>query len=260
MDPAFSPDGKAIAFVSNRSGYWNLWTGNADGTGLRELPAQSLLPFHPAWSPDSSEIAFDSSAHGRGEIWLIRAAGGSPWRLVAMPGGAQVPSWSRAGKQVLFYTNAEGSRQIWEVAATGGTPVQLIHTGSFDPLESPDGHYLYLGSVVSPGVWRLPLEPRLEDGSLANQDQELIRETLPVIGHRFWTLGKDGIYFVDAQKTPALLKVVDPASRKIAVLATLPKPPAKFTRGLSISPDGRYALYCEDDVDRYEIRVVENFR
>jgi len=177
-----------------------------------------------------------------------------------MPGGAQVPSWSRDGKRVVFYTNAEGSRQIWEVAATGGTPVQLIHTGSYDPLESPDGHYLYHGSVVSPGVWRLPLEPRLEDGSLANQDQELIRETLPVTGHRFWTLGKDGIYFVDAQKTPALLKVVDPASRKITVLATLPKPPAKFTRGLSISPDGRYALYCEDDVDRYEIRVVENFR
>jgi serine/threonine protein kinase len=260
MDPAISPDGKSIAFVSNRSGYWNLWTGNADGTGLRELPAQSLLPFHPAWSPDSSDIAFDSSAHSRGEIWLIHAAGGSPWKLVAMPGGAQVPSWSRDGKRVVFYTNAEGSRQIWEVAATGGTPVQLIRTGSYDPLESPDGHYLYHGSVVSPGVWRLPLEPRLEDGSLANQDQELIRETLPVTGHRFWTLGKDGIYFVDAQKTPALLKVVDPASRKITVLATLPKPPAKFTRGLSISPDGRYALYCEDDLDRYEIRVVENFR
>ena len=44
MDPAFSPDGKSIAFISNRSGHWNLWTGNADGSGLRELAAQSLLP------------------------------------------------------------------------------------------------------------------------------------------------------------------------------------------------------------------------
>ena len=177
-----------------------------------------------------------------------------------MPGGAQVPSWSRDGKWVLFYTNAEGSRQIWEVPAAGGTPVQLTHGGSYDPFESPDGQYLYYGSVPSPGVWRLPLQPRLPDGSLAKQDGELIRETLPVTGHRFWTLGKGGIYFVDAQKTPAILKVVDPSSRRVTVLATLPKPPAKFTRGLSISPDGRYALYCEDDVDRYEIRVVEGFR
>jgi serine/threonine protein kinase len=260
MDPAFSPDGKSIAFVSNRSGRWNLWTGNADGTGLRELAAQSLLPFHPAWSPDGRKIAFDSAAFGKGEIWVINAGGGHPWRLVAMPGGAQVPSWSWDGNRVLFYTNAEGSRQIWQVAATGGAPVQLTHGGSYDPSESPDGHYLYYGSVLSPGIWRIPLPPRLPDGSPANKSEELIRETLPVSGHRFWALGRGGIYFVDAQQTPAVLKFVDLASRKVAVLAMLPKAPAKFTRGLSISPDGRYALYCEDDVDRYEIRVLENFR
>ncbi|HTS65501.1 MAG TPA: protein kinase [Candidatus Acidoferrales bacterium] len=259
MDPAFSPDGKSIAFVSNRSGRWNLWIGNTDGTGLRELAAQSLLPFHPAWSPDSREIAFDSAAFGKGEIWLISASGGLPSRLIAMPGGAEVPSWSPDGRRVVFYTNAEGSRQIWEVAATGGAPVQLTHGGSYDPSESADGRYLYYGSVSSPGVWRMPLEPRLTDGSLANRHEELIRETLPVTGHRFWTLGQGGIYFVDAQKTPAVLKFVDLASRKVTVLATLPKPPAKFTRGLSVSPDGRYALYCEDDVDRYEIRVVKKF-
>ena len=260
MDPAVSPDGNSIAFVSNRSGHWNLWTGKPDGTGLRELPAESLLPFHPAWSLDSREIAFESEASGRSEIWLISAAGELPWRLVSMPGGAEVPSWSRDGKWVFFYTNAEGSREIWEVPAAGGTPVQLTHGGSYDPFESPDGQYLYYGSVPSPGVWRLPLQPRLPDGSLAKRDGELIRETLPVSGHRFWMLGQRGIYFVDAQKTPAVLKVVDLSSRKVTVLATLPKPPAKFTRGLSISPDGRYALYCEDDVDRYEIRVVEGFR
>jgi serine/threonine protein kinase/dipeptidyl aminopeptidase/acylaminoacyl peptidase len=260
MDPTISPDGTSIAFVSNRSGHWNLWTGNPDGKGLRELAAESLLPFHPAWSRDSREIAFESKAAGKSEIWLISAAGGLPSRLISIPGGAEVPSWSRDGKRILFYTNSDGTREIWEVAATGGTPVQLTHGGSYDPSESPDGHYLYYGSAPSPGVWRVALAPRLPDGSLAKRDGELIRETLPVTGHRFWALGRRGIYFVDAQRTSAVLKVVDLATRKVTVLATLAKPPAKFTRGLSISPDERYALYCEDDVDRYEIRVVENFR
>ena len=136
----------------------------------------------------------------------------------------------------------------------------MTRSGTYDPAESSDGRYLYYGSVSSAGIWRSPLAPRLPDGSLADQHQELIRETLPVSGHRFWSLGQGGIYFVDAVKTPALLKFVDIATRKVTVLATLAKPPAKFTRGLSISPDGRYALYCEDDIDRYEIRVVENFR
>jgi Tol biopolymer transport system component len=259
-DPVFSPDGKSIAFVSNRSGHWNLWVGDADGSRLRELAAQSLLPFHPAWSSDSREIVFDSKASGKAEIWLIGAAGGPPRRLVVMPGGAEVPSWSRDGKWVLFYTNAGGTRQVWEVPATGGSPVQLTRGGSFDPLESPDGRYLYYGNMVAPGVWRLPLAPRLPDGSLATQAGELIPETLPVAGHRFWTIGQGGIYFVDALKRPVLLKFVDLASRQVTVLATLAKPPARFTRSLSISPDERYALYCQDDVNRYEIRVVENFR
>jgi serine/threonine protein kinase/WD40 repeat protein len=258
-DPVISPDGKSIAFISNRSGRWNLWVGNADGSGLRELEAQSQLPFHPAWSPDSRTIAFDSKASGSAQIWLIRAAGGPPARLVTMPGGAEVPSWSRDGKRILFYTNAEGTRQIWEVPAAGGRPVQLTRGGSFDPLESPDGRYLYFGNMLSPGVWRSPLEPRSADGSLANQEHELIPETQPVAGHRFWTLGQGGIYFVDALKTPVMLKFADLASRRVSVLATLPKRPAKFTRSLSVSPDGSYALYAQDDVGRYEIRVVENF-
>ena len=63
-----------------------------------------------------------------------------------------------------------------------------------------------------------------------------------------------------ARKTPAVLNFVDLASRKVTLMAALAKPPAKFTRGLSISPDGRYALYCQDAVHRYEVRVVESFR
>jgi Tol biopolymer transport system component len=260
LDPAYSPDGNSIAFISNRSGQWNLWTGHVDGSGLREFPTQSLLPFHPAWSPDGSEIAFDAMASGKGEIWLAGANGGNLRRLIAPPGGALAPSWSRDGRLIRFISNRGGTTRVWEIPVKGGDPVLLTRGGGYDMLESPDGKYLYFAAPQLAGIRRLPLAPRLADGTPVNQTEEVIHETLAVSGHRFWTLGQGGIYFVDAQKRPALLKYVSLESRKVTVLATLPKPPAKFTKGLAISPDGRYALYCQDDLDRYEIRVVANFR
>ena len=261
MDPAISPDGKSIAFISNRSGHWSLWTGNADGTGLRELAAQRLLPFHPAWSPDSREIAFDSVASGKGEIWLIRRRGRTPeaagWHARRRPGPFLVPGWQTS---VLLL-------ECWRLAADLGGPGHRRHSGSTDarsivrPCRIP-GWALSLSRqrIVSRNLAYPARAPIARMEAWLTRAGELIRETLPVTGHRFWALGQGGIYFVDAQKTPAALKLVDLTSRTVTVMATLPKPPAKFTRGLSISPDGRYALYCQDDVDRNEIRVVENFR
>jgi dipeptidyl aminopeptidase/acylaminoacyl peptidase len=199
-------------------------------------------------------------ASGKGEIWVVSAKGGNPRRLVAPPGGALAPAWSRDGRLIRFISNRGGTTRVWEIPAKGGEPVLLTRGGGYDMLESADGKYLYFAAPQLPGIRRIRLTPRLQDGTPADQTEELIRETLPVSGHRFWTLGRDGIFFVDAQKTPALLKYVALDSRKVTVMAVLPKPPAKFTKGLSISPDGRYALYCQDDLDRYEIRIVANFR
>ena len=141
------------------------------------------------------------------------AAGGPPRRLVAMPGGAQVPSWSRDGKRVLFYTNAEGSRQIWEVPAAGGTPVQLTREGIVSTLRNLRmGATSITAAIVCRNLAYPARAPVARMEAWRTSSPELIRETLPVTGHRFWALGQGGIYFVDAQKTPAVLKLVDLAS------------------------------------------------
>ena len=60
--PTWAPDGGRIAFESDRSGNWDIWVMNPDGTGLTNLTQSPEDELYPAWSPDGKKIAFTSQA------------------------------------------------------------------------------------------------------------------------------------------------------------------------------------------------------
>jgi Tol biopolymer transport system component len=82
MQPAFSPDGKTIAFVSDRDGASNLWVMDANGENARQLSHEKTALIHtPSWSPDGNYIAvtkgfMSSRSIPAGEIWMFHRAGG----------------------------------------------------------------------------------------------------------------------------------------------------------------------------------------
>ena len=80
--PQFSPDGKKIAFASDRSGYLEIWVAASDGSNPVPLTTlQSGRCGSPRWSPDGQRIAFDSVASGNNDIWIVGAEGGAPKRI-----------------------------------------------------------------------------------------------------------------------------------------------------------------------------------
>jgi TolB protein len=84
--PAISPNGKQIAFMSQRDGNWNIYVVNSDGTGLKQLtddPAEDGLP---TWSPDGQVIAFVSNRGGPWAVWAVPAGSGGVRQLFTMQG------------------------------------------------------------------------------------------------------------------------------------------------------------------------------
>jgi Tol biopolymer transport system component len=251
FDGAFSPDGKRIAFASDRSGSIEIWTCDSDGTNQTQLTSLKAADAgSPRWSPDGKTIAFDARLEGHGDIFVISADGGSPRRLTSDPADNNVPMWSRDGKWIYFSSNRTGNWQIWKVPSVGGTAVQVTENGGFSAQESPDGKFLYVW-VAGGTVWRMPVA-----------GGETVRVLQGVPGFAWWKIAPGGIYFVDGSTMPAPLRFLDFATGRVKALASLdlgymvPRPPMTF----DVSPDGQWILFQRTDQVDSDIMLVENFR
>jgi Tol biopolymer transport system component len=101
--PAFSADGKKIAFTSNRDGDYDIWVMDADGSNQTNLTSNSnATDADPAFSSDGSKIAFESHRGGDRAIYVMNAAdGSSPTRLTTNINGDD-PVFSPDGKKIAF--------------------------------------------------------------------------------------------------------------------------------------------------------------
>lgn len=97
-NPSWSPDGKQIAFVSDRDGPSEIYVMDADGSNVQKLTNITLPKFRsicskPRWSPNGKQIAFVSERDGNFEIYVMNADGGNVRRLTNNPGVDFYPSW-----------------------------------------------------------------------------------------------------------------------------------------------------------------------
>ena len=156
VDPAWSPDGRRIAYAGDETaeGHQNIWVMNADGTGKVLLTPgarttnQGNAGANPSWSPDGSRIVWDNY----GEIWVMGADGGGKMRIFGGDGTAGIaPAWSPDGARIAFVTGLD----VWTMAPDGSSRTRVTTTTAAERSIdwSPDGSAL----VVERGgqIWRM---------------------------------------------------------------------------------------------------------
>jgi len=142
--PVWSPDGRKIAFVSDRDGNREIYVMNADGNGQLNLTRNAAEDWTPAWSPDGRRVAFASFRDGNWEIYVMDANGSKQQRLTRNRAADYLPSWSPDGRNLAFVSDRDGNLEIYVIAADGSHQTRFTFHDATDqsPAWSPDGTQL----------------------------------------------------------------------------------------------------------------------
>ena len=254
-----SPDGRRVAFTSNRSGVWEIWLADPDGANAVQLTSMGAVTGSPRWSPDGQLIAFHSTFEGQWEVFVISAAGGKPRNLTSQPARDGFPSFSRDGHWIYFFSNRTGKDQIWKMPASGGDAVQVTNNGGLAAFESPDGASLYYTQTLdtpSP-LWRLPTS----GGQPVKVLEGVVYVNFVVLEGGIYyidrTSGEGGINYIDRPSGETRLQYFDFATRRSTTVA---RNLGNMDVGLTASPDGRRIFYSRVDSSIDDVMLVENFR
>lgn len=144
LSPAWSPDGKKLAYVSFESRNSAVYIQDLL-TGAREKVASNPgINSAPAWSPDGTRLALTLSKEGNPEIYVMHVASKQFRRMTNNAAIDTEPTWSPDGKWLAFTSDRGGGPQIYEIPADGGEPRRLTFDGNYNarPVYSPDNKHM----------------------------------------------------------------------------------------------------------------------
>jgi tricorn protease len=140
-EPALSPDGAEIAFVSGG----DIWTVPAAGGDARLLVSHPANKSRPLYSPDGRRLAFISARTGNGDIYVLTLDSGDLKRMTFDDSNDQLDGWSADGRWLYFTSSSRdisGMNDIFRVSVDGGTPMQVsadAYMNEYFSAPSPDG-------------------------------------------------------------------------------------------------------------------------
>ena len=254
FQPAVSPAGDTIAFVSDRSGALEIYLRSFTGGGVEApLTSDGGENAHPAWSPDGRTIAFHS--YRRGGIWIVPARGGIAKQVVEH--GSR-PAWSPDGRSIAFQSDehpdaaptgygAQVGSTLWLTDVEGSAPRPLTRSG-----QPTGGHAAPAWSANGKLVAFSNFEGGKDNGVWV----------VDVASGMTWALyAGDGVYesvfvrdgsalFVAGGESIVLRLPLDPVTGRLrGTPSMIPVAGVPGVRGLSLSPDGNRLVFAGLSLD-----------
>src|SRR5947209_4918120 len=214
-DAAWSPDGRSIAFASDRGGSMEIWIAESRSGDARQLTHTGATPTEPSWSPDGSRIAF---VDAEGQLYVAEAKSGATRKAHERLNEPGRPSWSPEGTALVVsslkvYSTRfrEGTNQVLRISLDGAPdrwfePAPHKSIGmreDYGPVWSPDGSQM---AAIVDGL--LAVWPVARDGSPLGPPRPVSTDRA---GSPSWTADSHRLLY----QTDSGFKLVDVASRRV---------------------------------------------
>jgi len=187
--PDFSPEGRRLVFVSERSGNRDLWLVNTDGQALEQLTDHPAADYSPAWSPRGGEIVFVSERSGRPELWALDLDSRALTPLHQASSRDLGPRWSPRGEALAFLSDRDGPEKLflWDPATRQVRKLLANTLAEHHPVWAPQGEYLYF-------TWNLEGHWQICRVDLTGEGLEAVRPTPD--NDRLWGISPDGVWLL----------------------------------------------------------------
>ncbi|MBI1950952.1 MAG: serine/threonine-protein kinase [Acidobacteria bacterium] len=239
--PAFSPDGRRIAFTSDRLGPMNIWILDLETARQNrlQLPGEDLGANVPQWSPDGRSIALIRfRPGGEQSLWLAAADGSQAEELMPTILGMDVGAFSRDGRSILYEGAVDGTRQVFAFDLGSRKSRQLSSSpgDKYEPRWSPDGHFIVFVSNAggSLQVRRMPAGGGKEE--VLTQGDERMRHV---------SFSSDGRW-IYVQPSHRNIYRFPASGGALQPITDFPES-GLFIEEPTLSPDDRFLAYCRSN-------------
>jgi TolB protein len=219
ISPAWSPDGKQLAYVSFESQKAVVWAQEVASGKRRQIANFRGSNSAPAWSPDGKGIAATLTRDGNSQLYLLGAGGGEPRRLTSSAAIDTEPVFTRDGRTIYFVSDRGGGPQIYRMPAAGGAVERVSFAGNYNisPDVSPDGRLLAYVNRSNGNTFRV----MVLDLASAGAEPQAITDTSDDESPSFAPNGRLLIYATQSQGRDVLMTSTVDGKIKARLVSTL---------------------------------------
>lgn len=233
LHPVFSPSGQQIAFTSNRSGHYEIWTAKAEGTQAKQLTyLRAKFCGTPSWSLDEKRLFFEVRTDGQSDIYAYDFQSQETIRITYNPADDLAPIQT-AAETIQFTSNRNQKWQVWEYVADSSS---LYSPQTMTSFQLDKSKQLLYTRPQKDGLWL-----KMEEDSPGR----LLLPDLAATDWSNWLLNSEGIYFVKRGEFPLPdeLYFYDRQRKSQKHLFTFPARVPSKDRSLALSPDGKQLIF-----------------